>query len=173
MKCLSGYNKFPKACAFLLLIVFVLKSNLITCDIVINSTNSENHTAPIIQCKNNSDDGEHEDCILQDRHLVIVKKIDSYLNEPSSIYSSYVERLKHTSILYGLVKLAEENELNQKCYNEIMQINDGINRKEIWAMKSKFQHLIYFISRLFIDFEINIVIYASAIKIYTFSKCYD
>jgi hypothetical protein len=142
--CLSGYNKFLKSCTLLLLIALVLKSNLITCDIITNSTNIENHTAPIIQCKNNSDDGVQEDCILRDRHVVIVKKIDSYLNEPSSIYSSYAERLKHTSILYGLVRLAQENELNQKCYNEIMQINDGIKRKEIWAMKSKFQHLILF-----------------------------
>jgi hypothetical protein len=29
--------------------------------------------------------------------------------------------------------------LNQKCYNEIMQIYAGIGRKEIWAIKSEFQ----------------------------------
>ncbi|KAL7051333.1 hypothetical protein ACKWTF_004432 [Chironomus riparius] len=136
MMCLSGYNKFLKSCSLLFLIVFVLKSNLITCDIITNSTKNENHTAPIIQCKNNSNNAEQEDCIMRDSHVVIVKKIDRYLNEPGSMYSSYADRLKHTSILYGLVKLAQENELNQKCYNEIMQIYDGINRKEIWAMKT-------------------------------------
>lgn len=122
-----------KKSALLLLIIFISKSNLISCDIVINSTNNENHTTSVIKCKNNSDVGEQEDCIRRD-HVVIVKKIDSYLNEPS--YLSYNDRLRHTSILYGIVLLAQENELNQKCYNEIMQIYDGINRKEIWAIKT-------------------------------------
>lgn len=140
--CLNDFSKISKSSLLILLIIFfTFKSNLTNCDIVTkNSTNSENHTSSVIQCSNSTNDGEHEECILRDHHVVIVKKMDSFLNEPSSIYSSYNEHLKHTSLLYGIALLAQENELNQKCYNEIMQIYDGINRKEIWAMKSKLQH---------------------------------
>lgn len=63
--------------------------------------------------------------------------IVDYMKEASSVYSAYNARLKHISMLYGITLLAQENELNQRCYNEIMQIYDGINHKEIWAIKGK------------------------------------
>lgn len=134
--CLTDWKKFSS----ILLLLIAYKTNSASCDIIVNTTTptSENHTS-VIECQNttNIDGVIQEDCIVKDHHVVIVKKIDSYLNQPSSIYNSHNERLKHTSILYGIVLLAQENELNQKCYNDIMQIYDGINRKEIWAMKSK------------------------------------
>lgn len=70
--------------------------------------------------------------------LVLMQKFDDYVRDTSLVHSSrHIERLKHTSVIYGLIDAAEENQLNQQCYNEIMQIYHGINRKEIWAMKSE------------------------------------
>lgn len=84
-------------------------------------------------------DGEKCQAIMRDR-MLLVQKFDDYLRESSSVINAqYTERLKHSSVIYGLTLSAEENQLNQQCYNEIMQIYHGINRKEIWAMKSEFR----------------------------------
>lgn len=44
--------------------------------------------------------------------------------------------LESTSVLYGVVKIASmhRQKLNQ-CYQELNQVYDGINRKEMWAIK--------------------------------------
>lgn len=47
------------------------------------------------------------------------------------------DRLKSTSILYGIVKIASQRPQTNKCYRELNQIYSGIHRKEIWAMKGK------------------------------------
>jgi hypothetical protein len=76
--------------------------------------------------------------MMRDR-MLLMQKFDDYVRESSSIFNAHhIERLKHSSVIYGLSVAAEENQLNQQCYNEIMQIYHGINRKEIWAMKSEF-----------------------------------
>ncbi|KAG5676992.1 hypothetical protein PVAND_006783 [Polypedilum vanderplanki] len=132
--CLSELKNRHTMPLKLLLIILVLYSKLISCDILINSTRTENFTSPLVQC--NSENSSDCNKIMRDRHVVIVKQIDNYLSEASSKYSTYNDRLKYSSILYGIVLLAQENELNQKCYNEIMQIYDGIGRKETWAIKT-------------------------------------
>lgn len=124
MKCLSDYGKL--LCNSLLLIA-VLNTNLIDCDILVNNktTNKQNASAcGEVECSSN---------IKRDHHVLIV----DYMKESSSNYNAYGDRLKHLSILYGIALLAQENELNQRCYNEIMQIYDGINHKEIWAIKGE------------------------------------
>ncbi|XP_055537122.1 uncharacterized protein LOC129725377 isoform X2 [Wyeomyia smithii] len=45
------------------------------------------------------------------------------------------EILKHTSIIYGLISIAERDELSEQCYGELQQIFEGIQQKEIWALK--------------------------------------
>lgn len=61
-------------------------------------------------------------------------------NKSKEFAPSYREydRLKSTSILYGVVKTAaQRSQMNDKCYRELNQIYDGIHRKEIWAIKGK------------------------------------
>lgn len=125
MKCLNQYRNF--LCNFLLLIA-ILNTNLIKCDILVNKTSNQNASA----CNNN------EECvtktsttIVRDHHVLIM----DYMKESST----QSDRLKHISILYGIILLAQENELNQRCYNEIMQIYEGINHKEIWAIKGELE----------------------------------
>jgi peptidoglycan/LPS O-acetylase OafA/YrhL len=45
------------------------------------------------------------------------------------------DRLLHSSIIYGLISLADESELNPRCYNNLITIRDAIHHKEIWAIK--------------------------------------
>lgn len=45
------------------------------------------------------------------------------------------DRLKSTSILYGVVKIASQRSQTTKCYRELSHIYNGIHRKEIWAIK--------------------------------------
>ncbi|XP_058463284.1 nose resistant to fluoxetine protein 6-like [Malaya genurostris] len=45
------------------------------------------------------------------------------------------EILKHTSVIYGLISIAEPEELSETCYSELQQIYEGIQQKEIWALK--------------------------------------
>ncbi|XP_053674198.1 nose resistant to fluoxetine protein 6-like [Anopheles nili] len=45
------------------------------------------------------------------------------------------EVLKHTSVLYGLITIAERDGLSERCYRELQRVYTGIQQKEIWAMK--------------------------------------
>lgn len=45
--------------------------------------------------------------------------------------------LKHTSVLYGLISIAERDELSERCYDELQQIYEGIRQKEVWALKGR------------------------------------
>lgn len=117
----------------LIVLVNVMKAN---CDINLNKTNSENLTSPLVSCN----DDEKCNAMMRDR-MHLAQKFDEYLRESSAILNTHhAERLKHSSVIYGLSLAAEESQLNQQCYNEIMQIYHGINRKEIWAMKSELKH---------------------------------
>lgn len=101
-----------------------------------NSTSNENLTSSLVSCN----DDEKCKSITRDR-VLLLQKFDDYIRETSSVLlnSHHSERMKHSSVIYGLVVAAEENQLNQQCYNEIMQIYHGINRKAIWAMKSEWK----------------------------------
>uniref|UniRef100_A0AAG5D623 Nose resistant-to-fluoxetine protein N-terminal domain-containing protein n=1 Tax=Anopheles atroparvus TaxID=41427 RepID=A0AAG5D623_ANOAO len=43
--------------------------------------------------------------------------------------------LRHTSVLYGLISIAERDGLSERCYRELQRVYLGIQQKEIWAMK--------------------------------------
>lgn len=60
-------------------------------------------------------------------------------NKSKEFAPSYKEydRLKSTSILYGVVKIASQRPQTSKCYRELNHIYDSIHRKEIWAIKGK------------------------------------
>lgn len=47
-------------------------------------------------------------------------------------------RLITSSMIYGLLTLAAQKPEKTQCNSELGQIYDGINRKEIWAMKGKY-----------------------------------
>lgn len=49
-------------------------------------------------------------------------------------------RLTSSSMVYGVLTLAVQKADKSRCYNELGQIYDGINRKEIWAIKGKKTH---------------------------------
>lgn len=65
----------------------------------------------------------------------------SVMNETTNSFKEFApsfkeyDRLKSTSILYGVVKIATARQQANKCYRELNQIYDGIHRKEIWAIK--------------------------------------
>lgn len=116
----------------LLINVIILNCNIVNCDISYNKTNN-NSSVPESACKND----EYCSKNIQDQ-IVLAKSINSYLhNVGSSAKSFNTERLKHSSVLYGLVMNAEKHQLNHQCFSEIMQIYEGINKKEIWAIKSE------------------------------------
>lgn len=62
-----------------------------------------------------------------------------YIDIQSPQYKKYSsinrEHLKHHSIIYGLIAIAEASQLNKRCHSEMTQIYEAINQKEIWAMK--------------------------------------
>ncbi|KFB36633.1 AGAP007659-PB-like protein [Anopheles sinensis] len=47
--------------------------------------------------------------------------------------------LRHTSVLYGLLSIADRDGLSERCYRELQRVYDGIQQKEIWAMKDKLE----------------------------------
>lgn len=101
-----------------------------------NSSTSENEnlTSQLLTC--DDDDGKCKE--IHRNHLHFVHKYDEYFLSPQNDdHHEYKNRLKHSSLIYGLLVTASENQLNQKCYKEIMQIYHGIHKKEIWAMKSE------------------------------------
>lgn len=124
-------RKFFKS--FLMILVFV---NLVKCNFLnLNKTNNNLTSQLSINCDNN--DGKCKE--IHHDHMVLVHKFDEYFRENISESKTFEinERLKYSSIIYGLLLTASENQLNQKCYNELMQIFSGINKKEVWAMKSE------------------------------------
>lgn len=136
MSCTNRRSFRKKIFIASVLFAFILNLAKVNCDINLNKTSGENQnlTSPLVSCN-----GE-ENCkvMMRDRMVLVQQKFDDYLREASSVLNVHTERLKHSSVIYGLIVAAEENQLNQRCYNEIQQIMHGINRKEIWAMKSEF-----------------------------------
>lgn len=131
---ISAMNKMKKRQLkiILLIVLFINIFSLsnVSCDRDLNKTSSENLTSSIIAC---NDDEKCKE-MMSDR----MQKFDDYIRDTNSfLHAQHTERLKHSSVIYGLIVTAEENHLNQQCYREIMQIYHGINRKEIWAMKSE------------------------------------
>lgn len=134
MSCVNRRSCRGKIFKVSILFAIILNLSKVNCDINLNKTSGENLTSPLVSCN----DGEKCKVMTRDRMVLVQKKFDDYLREASSVLNVHTERLKHSSVIYGLIVAAEENQLNQRCYNEIQQIMHGINRKEIWAMKSEF-----------------------------------
>lgn len=68
------------------------------------------------------------------------------------------DRLASSSILYGLLSVAAQRNEKGQCYNDMNQIYEGIQRKEIWAMKGKAIEFTDFgFSRLLQNYGISIV----------------
>ena len=127
-------DKMVKNYSFVVLLlinVIILNSNIVNCDINYNKTN--NSSVPESSCNND----EYCSKNIQDQ-IVLAKTINNYLHNVGSSGKSFnTERLKHSSVLYGLVMNAEKHQLNHQCFSEMMQIYEGINKKEIWAIKSE------------------------------------
>ncbi|CAO1351424.1 unnamed protein product [Diamesa serratosioi] len=114
----------------LLINVIILNRSIVNCDINYNKTNN-NSSVPVLACIND----EYCSKSIQDQ-LVLAKSINKYHHNVGSSGKSFnTERLKHSSVLYGLVMNAEKHQLNHQCFSELMQIYEGINKKEIWAIK--------------------------------------
>uniref|UniRef100_A0A182R0D9 Nose resistant-to-fluoxetine protein N-terminal domain-containing protein n=1 Tax=Anopheles farauti TaxID=69004 RepID=A0A182R0D9_9DIPT len=74
----------------------------------------------------------------QHHHHLPLTRLD--VEEPALVYGGKkvvlkAEVLKHTSVLYGLISIAERDELSERCYRELQRVYSGIQQKEIWAMK--------------------------------------
>lgn len=140
MSCLCGISfkahqrKLYIATTILLTIIVSLSA--VGGDSDLNNTNIGEDKSSINECQD-------EDRCSEVMHDMMqrVPNSDSNIRDKKSYMSSqYTERLKHSSIIYGLIVNANEDQLNLQCFNEIMQIYHGINRKEIWAMKSEFRN---------------------------------
>lgn len=120
----------------ILLLIF-FDFSVVVCDIIIlNNTNSENLTSSIKAC--NGDEKCKE--VMRNR-IDRAQKFNDYIGVINFTFNAHhTRRLKHTSVVYGLIVSAKENQMNQQCYNEIMQIYHGINLKEVWAMKSELRN---------------------------------
>lgn len=127
----KSYNA-KKLCASLLVTIISL-SLRVNCDLDLNETKSENSSSSLVPCS------DEEQCLdnMRDR-MLLMQNFDGFVRDTSAnLNSRHIDRLKHSSVIYGLIEAVEENQLNQQCYKEIAQIYHGINRKEIWAMKSE------------------------------------
>lgn len=63
-----------------------------------------------------------------------VDNVSHNLHEYQRDNNNYLER---SSVIFGLVKLANKQNFSEKCFNDMQQIYNGIQRKEIWAMKGE------------------------------------
>lgn len=127
-----------------MLVIFTAVNN-VRCNLVnlnnSNTSENENLTSQLLTC--DDDDGKCKE--IHRDHLLLVQKFDV---RSSSIYNgmndnAYRSRLKHSSVIYGLLTTASENQLNQKCHKEITRILHGIHKREVWAMKSEFECKFY------------------------------
>lgn len=116
----------------ILLFITIFNLYFVNCDILLNNTSNVKNASA---CEGDQCGAQHNanGNIVRDHRMLIV----DYVQESSNFYNAYSDRLKHMSILYGIIMFAQENELNQRCYNEIMQIYNGINHKEVWAIKGE------------------------------------
>lgn len=71
---------------------------------------------------NNFCDTTH--CILHSNGLMHNLQI----SDPSLISSS---------VIYGLLSIASDTQLSERCYKHMHEIYDAIHQKETWAMKGK------------------------------------
>lgn len=123
-----------------MLVIFTAVNN-VQCNLVnlnnSNTSENENLTSQLLTC--DDDDGKCKE--IHRDHLLLVHNFDV---RSSSVYNemndnAYRSRLKHSSVVYGLLMTASENQLNQKCHKEITRILHGIHKREVWAMKSEFE----------------------------------
>lgn len=77
----------------------------------------------------------------EDHQLNIVTSQTKSVNQVQhdlSRTSRQNKRLMSSSLIYGISNIATERQDGEKCYSELNQIYDGINRKETWAMKGSY-----------------------------------
>lgn len=92
---------------------------------------------------NNSRNGSHESSTCTGQFCgndqLIMSTLDYLYNDMkrSNEFSIHKDRLLHSSIVYGLISIADKNELNSRCFNNLIAIQKAIHQKEIWAMKCK------------------------------------
>lgn len=48
-----------------------------------------------------------------------------------------------SSIIYGILTLAVQKDDKSQCYDELKQIINGINRKDIWAIKGSYEFCLF------------------------------
>lgn len=100
------------------------------------------HCNRLLQNKNNSKDGErtqhseHHDKLIQsakaagDNNSTAEMMVRLFSRQHMQS-----DRLASSSIIYGLVSVAAQKGESNQCFSELNQIYEGIQRKEIWAMK--------------------------------------
>lgn len=77
--------------------------------------------------------------------LLIFYTIDSTNSEVCKCVSNSSENHRHEfshSIIYGLTNVVEGFELD-RCKKELLLIKEGVERKDIWALKRKCLFIIY------------------------------
>lgn len=125
--------------SFVAFVILVTAVNLVNCNFVNLNKTQIHHENLTSQLSMACDDGDGKCKEIHRDHMVLVHKFDEYFHENNTEanHHEFNERLKYSSVIYGLLMTANENQLNRKCYNEIMQIFSGISKREVWAMKSE------------------------------------
>lgn len=65
-------------------------------------------------------------------------QLQSTLKRSSAARESY---LADSSILYGLLKKLNESYVSDTCNEHLQMVYQGINRKDVWAMKGEPEYL--------------------------------
>lgn len=61
-------------------------------------------------------------------------------NSPHNLNEYQTDNINHlerSSVIFGLLKLAKKENFNHKCFSDLQQIYNGIQHKDVWAMKGK------------------------------------
>lgn len=51
-----------------------------------------------------------------------------------------IEQLGRISVIYGVIGVSRELQVNNRCYRELDTIGNALRRRELWALKGKFSH---------------------------------
>lgn len=64
---------------------------------------------------------------------------DRSMNNPPSYAANFDEQhWARSSVIYGLLTIANTDFVNERCHSELQYIYNGIRRKEIWAIKGMY-----------------------------------
>ncbi|XP_063698043.1 nose resistant to fluoxetine protein 6-like [Culicoides brevitarsis] len=81
---------------------------------------------------------------FEDTDDIIVSPLPRIKNDENRAKSISLSDYRKLSVLYALINVAGDSDVNEQCHNELEMIQHGVNTKEIWAVKVGQCHEIMF-----------------------------